>query len=399
MTPTLQKTAATAFAPVVLLILTTLSLLSVASFADTTPTSSAPADVTPAAAPSDATPAKTESAASNATRVLSGKIQMSVSKNYQVGPGDVLAVNVYGQSDLTQENILVRSDGMASFNGVGELDVNGKTVSEIADSLKGALSELVIDPVISISVTRTRPATIYLAGAVMKPGMFQVTTNPGLGSIETNDGIKRFDLKISNVLSHAGGVRMDADLSRVEIQNPESGKKTVVNLWRLIKEGDSQEDVWLQSGDTIFVPSLDNQMAIHDEDYVALLRSPVGPQTFPVRVIGRVGTPGVIELKGNSPYLLSALSTAGGFGLDANKDMVAIRRFSNEGGFSTLYVNPDKMDFVLRPNDVVYVSENKVYKAGRFMDTAAKVLAPFTSLTSIGASGASIFGIGGWQRP
>lgn len=349
-------------------------------------------DKIPGDAAASTAPSTTATASSS---TLSAKVQMSVSKNYQIGPGDVLSVGIYHQPDLTQDNILVRSDGMASFNGIGEMDLNGKTVAEVTEMLKLSFSDLVRDPMVTVSVTRTRPSTVYLAGAVMKPGMFQMTTNPGLQSQDATDGIKRFDMKISNILSHAGGVQLNADLTRVEVQNPESGKKTVVNLWRLLKEGASEEDVWIQSGDTIFVPKLENQMAIHDEDYTALLMSPLGPQTFPVRMIGQVGNPGVISLNGTSPYLVSAISSAGGFKDSANVQQVAIRRFSSEGSFSTLFVDPNKMDFVLRPNDVVYVSENKVYKAGRFMSTANKVLEPFTSIMGMGAN-MTIFKGGSW---
>ena len=47
------------------------------------------------------------------------------------------------------------------------------------------------------------------------------------------------------------------------------------------------------------------------------------------------------------------------------------------------FIDTRKVDFLLRPNDVVYVGENKLYKAGRFMQQAALVLAPFTEAASI----------------
>ncbi len=315
------------------------------------------------------------------SKELTGTIEFNGSA-YRVGPGDVLTFHVYHQADLGQTNILVRSDGMASFNSVGELPVSGHSLNEVQQMLEEKISELVIDPIITVSVSQTKPGTIYLAGAIKHPGMYQLSTGNQNSSIGPNaaNPISRIDLRLSNILSNAGGIKINADLEHVQIKRKSFGEEITltVNLWKMLKEGDSDQDVMLQSGDSIYIPQLQN-MAIDNEDYSLVLNSSIGPETFPVRIIGQLTKPGVYGLEGNSPYLNSAIAMAGGYTPAANKKVIAIRRFTNDTDVSTLYVDPNKMDIVLRPNDIVFVSEKKVSKTGRYFENLNKILQPFTN--------------------
>lgn len=299
--------------------------------------------------------------------------------NYRVGPGDVLSLHVYHQPDLAQSEILVKDDGFASFNGVGEILVAGKTLDQVNQMLRTRIGELIIDPIVTVTVLQVRPGTIYLAGAVKRPGMLQLASAPTKGA-EANKSMPRVDLRLSNVLASSGGLALNADLSRIEIRQANSSEIIHVNLWKMLKEGDRSEDVLVQSGDSIYVPELAHT-AINDQDYNLLLQSSIGPGTFPVRIIGEVETPGIYELSGNSPFLNSVIAQAGGYRPGANRQMLAIRRFSGES-MDTLYVDPNQSDIVLRPNDVVFVSEKSIYSAGRFFETVAKVLSPFSSAAS-----------------
>ncbi len=329
---------------------------------------------------------------------FTGQLQFAEG-SYRINVGDVLSVNVYNQSDLSANGILVRSDGNASFNGIGEIQVAGKTIREATQLLESQVRELVREPRISLTVSESKPPSVYLAGAVMRPGMLQAgnstatlsnTSNNtgglpggnGSGLSQSGSGLSgnRMDFRLSSVLSAAGGVKLSADLANVTVTRDGQLYKTV-NLWELLKNGSSENDLMLQNGDSVYVPELPHQ-ALDDATYQLLLSSAIGPQVFPVRIIGDVKTPGVYDLNSTSPYLNSAIAKGGGFNYGANIKVVAIRRFSGENKFSTLMVDPNRHDFMLRPNDVVYVSEQKIYKTGRFADNAAKVLSPFTNMAS-----------------
>jgi polysaccharide export outer membrane protein len=325
---------------------------------------------------------------------LTGQLQYAEG-TYRINVGDILSVNVYNQSDLSHNGILVRSDGNASFNGIGEIQVAGKTIREVTWLVESQVRELVRDPRVSITVTESKPPSVYLAGAVMRPGMLQAgssvpSTDTSMSASPNSGGSGgsgnagggnttslRMDFRLSNVLSAGGGVKLNADLANVMVTRDGQPYKTV-NLWDMLKHGDNSQDVMLQNGDSVFIPELPDQ-ALDDETYRLLLTSSIGPRYFPVRILGEVHTPGVYELSGQSPYLNSALAKGGGYATGANRKVVALRRFSGPDKFSTLFIDPNKHDFMLRPNDVVYVSELKVFKAGRFAETVSHVLAPFSS--------------------
>lgn len=326
---------------------------------------------------------------------LTGQLQFAEG-TYRINVGDVLSVNIYNQPDLSGGGILVRSDGSASFNGVGEIQVAGKTIREATMLLNSQMQELVREPRVTLTVSESKPPSVYLAGAVMRPGMLQAGTSTpiinssnsgiqgsssGNGSQGSSMSANRMDFRLSSVLASSGGVKLSADLANITISRDGQLFKTV-NLWKLLKEGNADNDLMLQNGDSVYIPELPFQ-ALDDATYSLLLSSAIGPQVFPVRIIGDVKTPGVYDLNSASPFLNSAIAKGGGFNYGANIKVVAIRRFTGENKFSTLYVDPRHHDFLLRPNDVVYVSEQKIYKAGRFAENAAQILSPFTNATSV----------------
>lgn len=318
---------------------------------------------------------------------------------YLVGPGDILSLDVLHESEYKQDSILVRPDGNATFIGVGEFNVSNQTVESITQQLKMEISKTLIDPKIMLTVKTTRPGTVYLTGAFMHPGMFQFTTDANDKNlmIQGKETVIRTDMRLSNVFANAGGLKLNADLSDVVITRASSSEMVHVNLWKILKEGSSQDDVWINYGDRIHVPE-GSMNAMSDEDFILLLSSGIGPKNFPIRVIGEVKTPGIYYLESPSPYLNSAVSQAGGFAPQANRKVVAIRRFTDENHFSTLYTDLKKSDFVLRPNDVVFISENKVYLAGRFMQQATYMLTPFQTAALTGGASAQTYGFGGWAR-
>lgn len=332
-----------------------------------------------------------------AARNLRAGIQFNAS-SYRLGPGDVLSLTVLPQEKFSTPNILIRSDGFITVPGAGEIQVAGNTVMEATDKIAERLSVRLRNADVTLSLLTPRSATVYLAGAVMHPGSFQMLQNPEQSNTEDKPAEIRLDMLLSNVLANAGGLLPTADLAHVRISRGDSGIKQEVDFWRILREGEADQDVWVNPGDSITVPYLKDQMAMSDEDFQLYMRSSLAPKTIPVRVIGHAVQPNIIELDSQSPFLNTAIAKAGGYAPEATRHAVAIRRFTTDTKFSTLFVDPAKIDFVLRPNDVIYIGENKVYKSGRFMQQAAMILSPFQSAATIGAFSSQTFGIGGWKR-
>lgn len=329
---------------------------------------------------------------------MKGRIEYQQGR-YVLGPGDVLSIKTLHETDYSHDQILVGPDGMAGFPGIGEVAVGNLTLDAVRERVEALLANTLVAPQVTLTLKATRPGTVYLSGAVMHPGMFQFSTSASDAHLVINaqDTLVRTDSRLSNILANAGGVAMNADLTQIVVTRAATGQTQTANLWRVLKDGDAGEDLWVNPGDRIHVPALPH-MAMNDEDFRLLLTSALGPKSMPVRVIGWVKTPGVYGLEGDSPYLNSALAKAGGFPDAASKRVVAIRRFTSDTDFSTLFVEIGQADVLLRPNDVIFVAENKAYKTGRFAQEATKALSPFTSLAAIGSATAQIFGLGGWNN-
>jgi protein involved in polysaccharide export with SLBB domain len=322
-----------------------------------------------------------------------------VESRYVLGPGDVLNVTVMHEPDYSQEKVNILPDGYASIKSVGDVKVGGLTVHEAAKRITAGLEKYIVSPEVVVSVTNTRPSTVYLQGAVIHPGMYQMatTSNEGTLQISNENTSKRLDMRITNVLANSGGVKLNADLSKVVVKRNGNDSEEVVNLLSLLQNGDVSQDIIVNSGDTIIVPELP-AMGLSDEQYELILSSTIGPQVFPVRVMGHVKEPGVYELGGQTPYLNSAIAKAGGYSADANQKIIAVRRLTGKNKFSTILIDANKNDFTLRPNDFIYIAESNFYKVSRSAEQVSKMIQPFYYAGMAGGGTAQTFGFGGWKR-
>jgi protein involved in polysaccharide export with SLBB domain len=305
----------------------------------------------------------------------------ATSSPYLLGPGDILSMSVYNQEDLAQASIKVRADGYATFNLVGDIFVAGKSMEDLAKELELALSEFMVRPKVSVRLDANRPGTVYVAGAVFRPGMYQIVGDPALTRFQQTVIDTRYDFRLSTALANAGGVMANADIGHVQIRRADTGQVDLLDLWPMIRTGESKSDYFLQPGDGVFIPSLPN-LALSDDDYHLLMRSIIAPRSVPIRVIGWVNKQGVVQIDGISPYVTTAISLAEGFQPTAMRNLVVIGRKVDDEHTTLIKVDPRKHDLLLRPNDVVYIPEQKIFKGGRHMANLAQYISPYLSGTS-----------------
>jgi polysaccharide export outer membrane protein len=102
--------------------------------------------------------------------------------NYQIQPGDTLAIEVLEDSNLNR-NVLVTPDGRFSFPLAGSIAAGGRTISQVERALTSALSPNFTNPPnVFVSVANVAPptpgdaaeaedtVTVYLVGEVNAPG-------------------------------------------------------------------------------------------------------------------------------------------------------------------------------------------------------------------------------------
>lgn len=88
---------------------------------------------------------------------------------YTLNAGDSIRIYVYGEPDLTFENLLIGQNGRIPYPFLGELTVEGKTAAEVQAMLTNGLRpDYLVDPRISVSIVKYRP--FFVNGEVNRPG-------------------------------------------------------------------------------------------------------------------------------------------------------------------------------------------------------------------------------------
>ena len=94
-----------------------------------------------------------------------------VSKEFLLGPEDVVEVTVWRNQDLSRTTI-VRPDGMISLPLIGDVRANGFTAAQVADQIAKRLTEFKENPSVSVNVKEVNSYYIYVMGEVVKPGKY-----------------------------------------------------------------------------------------------------------------------------------------------------------------------------------------------------------------------------------
>ncbi len=142
--------------------------------------------------------------------------------SYSLGAGDHIYIQVFGEKDLSVEAML-NDAGSFSYPFLGELNVNGLTVSQleelIIDGLKGPY---LVDPEVSVTILQYR--RFYVRGEVEKPGGFPY--EPGM--------------TLQKAVSLAEGFTDRASRSKFYIvsDNADPDEPQLATLNTLIKPGD-----------------------------------------------------------------------------------------------------------------------------------------------------------------
>lgn len=96
---------------------------------------------------------------------------------YRLASGDVIRINVFGEKDLSFEEIILSDAGTFSYPFLGEVRALGKTAIEIEQTLTERLrGDYLVDPRVSVRVLKYRQ--FYISGQVKNPGGYPY--QPGL---------------------------------------------------------------------------------------------------------------------------------------------------------------------------------------------------------------------------
>ncbi len=273
---------------------------------------------------------------------------------FTLGPGDQLEIEVLGDPS-TRETTTVGPDGKIYFYVLPGLDVWGLTLSQTRDRIGEELQKFVREKQ-SIAVTLHGVASqrVWLLGRLNKPGVY-----PMAGPTTLLDAIAQAGgpasasalatLAGSLGVSSRGATDEAADLGHSFVVR--HGQLLSVDFYRLLREGDLSQNIYLQPDDFVYLPSGAAQS---------------------VHVLGAVAQPRSVNFV-NRLTLVQTIASAGGTIKDAYLSHVAVVRGSlTEPKVAIVdyqaVARGQAPDVLLEPHDIVYVPFTPYRTLTRYVD-------------------------------
>jgi polysaccharide export outer membrane protein len=169
----------------------------------------------------------------------------NTSKDFLLGPEDVLDIVVWKNDDLSQKAVVVRPDGKISMPLIGEMMAGGLTSNQLASQIASRLKEFKERPAVTVSVKEVNSYYVYVLGEVGKPGKYQLKSLATvLQAVAVANGFTVYAAKNKmKVLRHVQG---------------EDGKSREIRIPAryddLISGSGEIGDFVLKTGDVIVVP-------------------------------------------------------------------------------------------------------------------------------------------------
>lgn len=161
---------------------------------------------------------------------------------YLIGPGDTLDIFVWRNPELSG-SYSVRPDGMITTKLVEDVEVTGRTPTQLARELEKALSVYINNPRITVTV-----------GGYVGPFSEQIrvigeATNPRAVNYKEN-------MTLLDLMIQVGGMTDFADGNNTKLIRMVNGEQKVYELRvsDLIQNGDIEENVDLLPGDILIIP-------------------------------------------------------------------------------------------------------------------------------------------------
>jgi len=223
-------------------------------------------------------------------------VNIAVPKNYQIGPGDEIMIDLWGASEITYTAIVSKT-GSIKINGVGFIYINGFTLEaatkKIISRLKrkhagiGASKNSYERINTNVTVSKIRTVQVNIIGEVKVPGTYSIN------SLST----------VLNALYVAGGPTKLGTFRDIKLIR---NNKTIASLdiYEYLLNGTQNANLKLQDQDVLLV----------------------GPYQNLITVEGAVKRPGIYELN-TSQTLADLINYFGGFTSNSYTDLLVLERF------------------------------------------------------------------------
>ncbi len=224
-------------------------------------------------------------------------INIQTPKNYEVGIGDQILINIWGNSQNNYQ-LTVNKDGQILIPDVGPLYIAGSTFEEAEKKIKERLVSIYADmggnrpqTFAQINMGQLRSIQVNLVGEVSTPGTYTLPVTAA----------------VFNALYLSGGPNEIGSFRNISIIRNNKVFKTV-DIYNFLVNADPSDNIILNNEDMIFIPAVQKR----------------------VEVSGEFKRNGLFELK-DDETLSDLIRFAGGFTQDAYLSKTQIYRKTQQG--------------------------------------------------------------------
>ena len=281
-------------------------------------------------------------------------------KAYLLGPGDVLDIRVFGQSDLSS-TAQVDSDGNLSSLPFLEVPIKAKcrTEKDVQKDITTAYAKFINNPQVSVRIAARnsrQPATVF--GAVRQATRVEMKRKVRLNELMAVAG--GFTERASGTIQilHTEPL-MCPEPGEEALAAPIDGTKIPLQVVKIseLRAGIPEANPFIRPGDYVLVTEAE-----------------------PVYITGAVLSPGGLYLR-DQLMLSRALAMVGGPRKEAKlSDVRVYRQVAGSANQEVIHVDVsaikknEKPDFLLQPYDVIEVSESGMFSANRIGPTIFSAL-------------------------
>lgn len=259
-----------------------------------------------------------------------------IPESYVLGPGDEVSIDIWGGSNANYTRT-ISNDGSIVIQGVSPIYVSGMKLSDAEKLIKSKLATLYSGlrgggTYLKISIGKIRGVTVYVLGEVYTPGVY---TLPSLTSI-------------CSAIYVAGGVMKYGSVRDIRLYR-NSQLAGTFDLYDFVFKGKYDTNLRLQDGDVISVSPTGNLAKVGG----ALNRNALK-----------------YEMK-EGETVNDLINYAGGFTVEAHKDLVHVDRMNGNRGESFDVAKADYLTFPVCAGDSLFVSSNTLVYGNRVFITGS----------------------------
>ena len=213
-------------------------------------------------------------------------VNVPVSADYTVGPGDEIVIRGWGSIDIDYRSTVDRN-GMINLPRVGSFSVAGVKASELERHLRAQIGRLYTNFNLSVALGQLRAVKVFVVGPAQRPGVYTLPSQSTLLS----------------ALVAAGGPASNGSMRRVLLRR-DGRVISELDVYEFLVQGDKSRDVQLAAGDVIVIQA-------------------VGPR---VALTGAIDTPAIYELRSAQEPVRELLRYAGGAPVLVNPNRAQLER-------------------------------------------------------------------------